>query len=380
MTTGLVRLAPRRRCDWIDEVLESPVEVEMKIEIDKTFMARIQERLRLNSASSLGVLSSYGCDSFESRKPALRRHFEGPICSAFQQSSHFFMDNSLRLYDVESSKLRLESQGEAALLDCCLENDSVAFSAASDGSIHRYDMHSGHKSTIGNHDDMATFVEYSPETCQLITAGWDKNIIFWDAQSANSVGHLNNLTSEPKSMSLSGFNLMVAIDSSVIIYDFRSLRKSVHKKDIRVKCVRPILHYEGFVVGSVDGRVALEYICESNLDKGYAFRCHPKGTDGRNRVESVNDIAFSPLNSGSFVTGDNEGYVIMWDACYKKRLFEFSRYPNSIASLSYNHDGFLLAVASSYTYQEAGEREELPQIFIHKVENFQSESPFVGTA
>ncbi|XP_019170529.1 PREDICTED: mitotic checkpoint protein BUB3.3-like [Ipomoea nil] len=288
-------------------------------------------------------------------------------------------DNSLRLYDVESSKLRLESQGEAALLDCCLENDSVAFSAASDGSIHRYDMHSGHKSTIGNHDDMATFVEYSPETCQLITAGWDKNIIFWDAQSAKSVGHLNNLTSEPKSMYLSGFNLMVAIDSSVIIYDFRSLRKSVHKKDIRVKCVRPILHYEGFVVGSVDGRVALEYICESNLDKGYAFRCHPKGTDGRNRVESVNDIAFSPLNSGSFVTGDNEGYVIMWDACYKKRLFEFSRYPNSIASLSYNHDGFLLAVASSYTYQEAGEREELPQIFIHKVENFQSESPFVGT-
>lgn len=289
-------------------------------------------------------------------------------------------DNSLRLYDVESSKLMLEFPGEAALLDCCLENEFVAFSAASDGSIHRYDMHSGHKSAIGNHDDMATFVEYSPETCQLVTTGWDKNIIFWDAQSAKSVGRLNNLTSEPGSMSLSGFNLMVAIDSSVIIYDFRSLRKSVHTKDVRIKCVRPILRYEGFVVGSVDGRVALEYICESNLDKGYAFRCHPKGKDGRHRVESVNDIAFSPLNTGSFVTGDNEGYVIMWDACYKKRLFEFSRYPNSIASLSYNHDGFLLAVASSYTYQEAGEREELPQIFIHKVQNIQSESPSVGAS
>ncbi|XP_031129709.1 mitotic checkpoint protein BUB3.3-like isoform X3 [Ipomoea triloba] len=310
-----------------------------------------------------GILSSYGRDSFKFRKSDPRCHFKGPICSAFQQSSLFFM-----------------GQWEAALLDCCLENEFVAFSAASDGSIHRYDMHSGHKSAIGNHDDMATFVEYSPETCQLVTTGWDKNIIFWDAQSAKSVGRLNNLTSEPESMSLSGFNLMVAIDSSVIIYDFRSLRKSVHTKDVRIKCVRPILRYEGFVVGSVDGRVALEYICESNLDKGYAFRCHPKGKDGRHRVESVNDIAFSPLNTGSFVTGDNEGYVIMWDACYKKRLFEFSRYPNSIASLSYNHDGFLLAVASSYTYQEAGEREELPQIFIHKVQNIQSESPSVGAS
>ena len=35
--------------------------------------------------------------------------------------------------------------------------------------------------------------------------------------------------------------------------------------------------------------------------------------------------------------------------------FQLPRLPNSVASLSYNHDGQLLAVASSYTYQEAEE-------------------------
>ncbi|VFQ97486.1 unnamed protein product [Cuscuta campestris] len=286
-------------------------------------------------------------------------------------------DRSLRLYDIQRSKLILESPGEAALLDCCLESETVAFSAASDGSIYRYDMHSGHKSAIGKHDDMATFVEFFPESSQLITSGWDKNIIFWDARSAKSVGFLNNLTSMAESMTLSGSSLIVAIDSSVIIFDIRTLRKLVHRKDVQIKCVRTILHSEGFVVGSVDGRVALEYICESNLDKGYAFRCFPKKKDGRQHVVAVNDIAFSPLNSGSFVTGDNDGFVIMWDAWHKKRLCELPRHPNSIASLSYNHDGLLLAVASSHTYQEANESEEPPQIFIHKLENFQSESPSV---
>lgn len=44
---------------------------------------------------------------------------------------------SLRLYDVGSSVLRLEAPAEAALLDCCFQNESVAFSAGSDGFIRR---------------------------------------------------------------------------------------------------------------------------------------------------------------------------------------------------------------------------------------------------
>ncbi|XP_055809986.1 mitotic checkpoint protein BUB3.3 [Solanum dulcamara] len=289
-------------------------------------------------------------------------------------------DSSLRLYDVDSSKLRMEAPSEAALLDCCFENERVCFSAASDGSVNRYDLDSGIKVTVGNHDDLATLVEYSAETCQIITAGWDKKINFWDARSTKSHGCLNSLVSEVESMSLSGLNLMVAAGSSVNIYDIRSFKTSVHTKGVKVKCVRPIFNPKGFVVGSIDGRVLLEYICKSNSNEGYAFRCHPKVKDGRRHLVTVNDIAFNPSIIGSFVTGDNDGYATLWDARGRKRIFEMSRYPNSVISLSYSHDGLLLAVASSYSYQEANEIEEAPQIFIHEMGNCDLTSPSSGAS
>ncbi|XP_060215206.1 mitotic checkpoint protein BUB3.3 isoform X2 [Lycium barbarum] len=243
-----------------------------------------------------------------------------------------------------------------------------------------YDLDSGIKVSVGNHDDLATCVEYSTETCQIITAGWDKKINFWDARSAQPHGCLNSLVSEVESMSLSGLNLMVAAGSSVNIYDLRSFKTSVHTKGVKVKCIRPIFNPKGFVVGSIDGRVLLEYICRSSSNEGYAFRCHPKIKDGRRHLVTVNDIAFNPSIIGSFVTGDNDGYTTLWDARGRKRIFEMSRYPNSVVSLSYSHDGLLLAVASSYAYQEANEIEEPPQIFIQEMGNCDLTSPSSGAS
>lgn len=80
---------------------------------------------------------------------------------------------------------------------------------------------------------------------QIISAGWDRKINFWDARSAQSHGCLNSLASEVESISLSGFSLMVAAGSSVDIYDLRSFKKSVHTKGVKVKCVRPIFNPKG---------------------------------------------------------------------------------------------------------------------------------------
>ncbi|GFP99580.1 mitotic checkpoint protein bub3.3 [Phtheirospermum japonicum] len=115
------------------------------------------------------------------------------------------------------------------------------------------------------------------------------------------------------------------------LYDLRYLNGRPQVKepftDIPIKCVRSSSGLGGFMVGSTDGRVALEYLGESNSQK-----------DGL---------------CGVLVTGDNEGHATIWDVQNKKRLMELPKYPNSAASLSYNHSRQLLAVASSYTYQEA---------------------------
>ncbi|KAL0003772.1 hypothetical protein SO802_011333 [Lithocarpus litseifolius] len=295
-------------------------------------------------------------------------------------------DSSLRLYDVVGSALRLEAPCEAALLDCCFHNDeSVAFASASDGCVRRYDLHSGINDTIGNHDDIATSIGYSDETGQVISAGLDKKILFWDTRMAKAVEYLRNLGAEVDSMSLFGVNFLVAIGSSIHEYDLRKLDKLVQSKEshlnIRIRCVSSIPYSKGYAVGSVDGRVAVEMPYPSNPnDISYMFRCHPKSKDGRYHLASVNDIVFNPLICGAFVTGDNEGYVTAWDALSKRRLFGLPRLPNSVASLSYNHDGQLLAVASSYTCQEAEEIEEPPQVFIYKIDDSCIKSVSAGSS
>ncbi|PSR88422.1 Mitotic checkpoint protein like [Actinidia chinensis var. chinensis] len=224
--------------------------------------------------------------------------FENPIRDAvtkirFAPKSNNLLisswDSSLRLYDVDRFVLRVEAPFEAALLDCCFQNELVAFSAGSDGCVRRYDLDSGIHDTVGNHDDLVSCIEYSDET--------------------------------------------------------------------------------RFVAGSIDGRIALEYLNSS--DAGYVFWCHPKSKDGRHHVVPVNDVAFNPIISGAFVTGNNKGDVATWDAQSKRRIqqVQLPRYSNSVTSLSYNHTGRLLAVASSNTCLEANEIEEPPQIFIHEMDD-----------
>ncbi|KAA3460815.1 mitotic checkpoint protein BUB3.3-like [Gossypium australe] len=292
--------------------------------------------------------------------------FKNPIQDAISrvrfapQSNNLLIsswDPCLRLYDVDCSQLRLEAPSEAALLDSCFQEESVAFSAASDGSITRYDLHSGISNKIGNHDDIATCVEYSTETRQVITAGFDKKIIAWDIFGAKPLVYLRNLDAEVESMSLSGYELIIAVGSSVDIYDLRNSDKCVQSNkfcmDVPIRCVSSIPYLKGYAVGSVDGRVKLE------ISYPYMFRCHPRSRDGRNHLVPVNDIAFNPFISGAFVTGDNVGYVTAWDAKSRRRLFELPGCANSIASLTYNNEGQILAVASSHTYQEATEIFEL---------------------
>ncbi|XP_028786504.1 mitotic checkpoint protein BUB3.3-like [Neltuma alba] len=301
---------------------------------------------------------------------AISRIQFAPNCSNLLISS---WDSSLRLYDVDNSVLRLEAPSEAALLDCCFQDDLVAFAAGSDGLIRRYNLHLGIIDRMGNHDDVATCVGYANEICQLITAGFDK-LLLWDIRMEKAPSCSKILGAEVNSMSVSRLNLTVGIGTSVHIYDLRYFDKPVASsephKGTQIRCVSSIPYTRGFAVGSVDGRVALQISdSSSSNDIEFIFRCNPKSMDGRHHLASVNDIIFSPLVQGAFATGDNEGYVILWDASSRKRLIELPKYPNSVASLSYNHVGQLLAVASSYTYQEANEIEEPPRIFIHNTDN-----------
>jgi cell cycle arrest protein BUB3 len=56
--------------------------------------------------------------------------------------------------------------------------------------------------------------------------------------------------------------------------------------------------------------------------------------------------------------------ISVWDGRNKKRLCQFHKYPTSIASLDFNHDGSILAIASSYTHEEGDKPHPNDTIFI----------------
>lgn len=110
----------------------------------------------------------------------------------------------------------------------------------------------------------------------------------------------------------------------------------------------------GIALGSIEGRVAVEFLEELGLPakvKKYAFKCHRQG----DIVYPVNAIGFHP-QYGTFATGGCDGTVVTWDGLNKKKLTTLPQFATSIASLAFNHDGSELAIAASYTYEE-GERE-----------------------
>lgn len=166
-------------------------------------------------------------------------------------------------------------------------------------------------------------------------------------------------------------------ERSIWIYDTRSLKEPLQKRESSLKyqtrCVRSFPSGEGYVCTSIEGRVAVEFIDPSEEIQGqkYAFKCHRSAIpeqENMERVYPVNAAAFHPT-FGTFATGGSDGVVNFWDRVNRKRIRQLPKYHSSISSLSFNRDGQLLAIASSYGYEE-GEKDHHPDsIIIRAIED-----------
>lgn len=286
-------------------------------------------------------------------------------------------DSRVRLYDAAADVLKGEFMHGGPVLDCCFHDDSSGFSACSDQAVRRYAFSTGKEDILGRHDAVVRCVEYSYATGQVITGSWDKTVKCWDPRGASGPEHtLVGTYHQPErvySMSLVGKKLVVATAGRhVNVYDLRNMSQPEQKRESSLKyqtrCVRCYPNETGYALSSVEGRVAMEFfdMSVSGQAKKYAFKCHRKSEAGRDTVYPVNAIAFHPIY-GTFATGGCDGYVNVWDGDNKKRLYQYSKYPSSIAALSFNKDGNLLAVASSYTFEEGDIPHEPDAIFIRKI-------------
>ncbi|RLN16517.1 hypothetical protein C2845_PM02G05840 [Panicum miliaceum] len=269
-------------------------------------------------------------------------------------------DSGLRLYDADTNTLRFKAESEPALLDCCFEDESAAFACCSDGSVRRYDFRSVSQDTVGLHDDAVSCVEYSQTaelfSAQIVTGSLDKKLQLWDTKIRNvTPTSMITFDSDVSSLSVCGMYISVAVARNVYFYDMRNLTGPVKAKfsplEYHIRCLQSSSEWNGYVAGSVDGVVALNYLDDvTDRNLGYAFRCHPNSRNGRSNLVAINCITIHPCKK-IFVTGDDGGYAIAWDGQSKKKLVELPSFSGSVASVAYNHSGQLLAVAPNYHHE-----------------------------
>ncbi|KAG5388014.1 hypothetical protein IGI04_029555 [Brassica rapa subsp. trilocularis] len=259
-------------------------------------------------------------------------------------------DKSVRLYDANADSMRGEFKHGGAVLDCCFHDDSSGFSASADHKVRRIDFNAGKEDILGMHDEPVRCVEYSYAAGQVITGSWDRTIKCWDPRAASGPERSQIGTyKQPErvnSLSLVGNHLVVATAGRhVNIYDLRNMSQPEQRRESSLKyqtrCVRCYPNGTGYALSSVEGRVSMEFFDLSE--------------------------AAQAKNYGTFATGGCDGFVNVWDGNNKKRLYQYSKYPTSIAALSFSRDGGLLAIASSYTFEEGDKPHEPDAIFVRNV-------------
>lgn len=280
-------------------------------------------------------------------------------------------DSGVYLHDVCANKSIHSYTHKAPVLDCCFSDEVRAYSGGLDKTLKTIDFNSQKDECIGVHEAPIKCVNYCNELNCLITGSWDKTIKVWDMRQSKEVGtYLQH--EKVYSMDLAGEILVVATaNKNILIWDLRNMgstqQRRVSNLKYQIRCLRCFATKKGFVMGSIEGRVAVDFLdSDIVLRERYAFKCHRAKVSGIEYIYPVHSIAFNQQHN-TFASGGGDKLVNIWDGFNKKRLCQFNPYPSDISSLSFHPDGTQIAIASSTALPEEGKEYPRDTIFIRKV-------------
>jgi len=283
-------------------------------------------------------------------------------------------DGTVGIYDAATKSRRSSFKQAAPVLAATFqESQPAVFAAGLECALKRLDLATGAETVIGRHEAPVRSVEFDAETGLVVSGSWDCTARCWDPRSHAAVAKLPQPFKVFGMTGGAGRLVVATAHRTVNIYQTRMLGVVEQRRESSLKyqtrCVSAYPNGTGYALSSVEGRVAMEYYDTSPEEqkKKYAFKCHRKAEDGQDVAYPVNAIAFHP-QFGTFTTGGCDGLVNCWDGSNKKRLHQYPMYPTSISAMSFSSDGSMLAVASSYTFEE-GDKEHPPdQIYIRSVQ------------
>lgn len=111
----------------------------------------------------------------------------------------------------------------------------------------------------------------------------------------------------------------------------------------------------GYALGSIEGRVAIQYVSPTNPKDNFTFKCHRvNGTQGYQDIYAVNDIAFHPIH-GTLATVGSDGTFSFWDKDARTKLKSSETMDQSITKCCFNANGQIFAYAVGYDWSKGHE-------------------------
>lgn len=241
---------------------------------------------------------------------------------------------------------------------------------------YRWDLASERKEIVAAHNEPIRCTCEVSTVNSFATAGWDKRLRYWDIRSPTGNPLLDvQLSERAYAMDARGPLMVLALaDRKIAIYDVRKPNAPYVERFTQLRyqtrCIATWPDSMGYNVGSVEGKVGVEYVQPSKVDQSYSFFCH---RDKQGNSKAVNAIRFHQ-QSGAFCTASNDGMVHFWDKDRRDRapMRRFQKMGQAVCDVDFSSDGNMLAYAVGYDWiQGSAGRSNMESTYVvlHSIED-----------
>lgn len=269
-----------------------------------------------------------------------------------------------------------QSMGAPVLDVAWTDDGSKILAAGCDKTLKVWDLGSNQLVQMGTHDapiKTCHWIKGQNYQC-VMTGSWDKTLKFWDLRQQNPIGTLQLPERVFCADVLYPMAVVGTANRQTIIYNLEQTPQEFKRIEpplkYQTRCVSIFqdknMKPTGFALGSVEGRVAIQYVNPTSPKDNFTFKCHrsngtgndvlktPAASQGFQDIFPVNDIAFHPMH-GTLATVGSDNRYSFWDKDARTKLKTSEQMDNCISRCCFSPRGDLFAYAVSYDWSRGHE-------------------------
>jgi mRNA export factor len=275
-------------------------------------------------------------------------------------------DSSVRCWEVQqtgqTNPKSMKTVG-GPVLDICWQDDgSKVYMASTDKQVKCWDLASDAVVQVAQHDapiKTCHWVKGPNYTC-LMTGSWDKTLKFWDTRTPTPIMNI----ALPERCYCADVDYPMAVVGTagryVIVYSLENKPAEFKRHESPLKYQhRTVAIFKdkkkaptGYALGSIEGRVAIQYVNPTTPRDNFTFKCHrSSGNTSYQDIYAVNDIAFHPVH-GTLATVGSDGTFSFWDKDARTKLKSSETMEQSITKCAFNSTGQIFAYAVGYDWSK----------------------------